>query len=75
MAKKTVRKIPRPKKGGDDCITWAGMTVCPHVVYVTEAQKKTIHKMHLRNVARMSKAKSVTAGQAKKKRKSAAGSA
>jgi hypothetical protein len=56
-------KIPAPKKIGD-CVTFAGMVVCPHAVYLTTGQKKAVHAMHRENVAKLSK--SASAQKAKK---------
>ena len=58
-------KIPAPKKIGD-CVTFAGMVVCPHAVFLTSEQKKTVHAMHRKNVAKLSK--SAKAAKAKKAR-------
>jgi hypothetical protein len=44
--------IPKPAQT-DGCISVGGLTVCPHVVYLTKSQSKTIHKMHGRNVVKM----------------------
>jgi hypothetical protein len=71
-------KIPAPKKVGD-CIGFAGLSVCPHTVYLTAGQRKAVHTMHRRNVATLKKLKSVAkaksragSGKRQKKRKAAA---
>jgi hypothetical protein len=63
-------KIPAPKKAGD-CVGFAGLTVCPHTVFLTAAQKKKVHSMHSANVSTLKtlKAKAKVAS----KRKSAGG--
>jgi len=56
--------IPAPKQVSD-CMSIGGLTVCPHVVHLTDEQMETVHKMHLQNVAKVQKYKDV----AKRKRK------
>jgi hypothetical protein len=63
-------KIPAPKQRGG-CVEYMGMTVCPHVVYLTKSQRRTVHKMHRDNVAKVKKLEKTAKG-GKKKRSSKA---
>jgi hypothetical protein len=46
--------VPTAKQKGG-CVTIGGMTVCPHVVYLTNTQKKAVYKMHRQNALKMKK--------------------
>ena len=59
-------KIPAPRKSDDDCIRFAGLTVCPHTVYLTKTQKKAVDRMHLQNVSKIKRLKSVAARKSAK---------
>jgi len=62
-------KIPAPKPGDDDCVTFAGMVVCPHTAFLTQPQVQAVHRMHDRNVARLKKLKTAAKKKSSKKRK------
>jgi hypothetical protein len=62
-------KIPAPKKGSGDCISVGGLTVCPHVVYLTKTQKNATQKMHLQNVSKVQKLAAKAQSPKKKKAK------
>jgi hypothetical protein len=57
MPKNPKPKIPAPKRSDNDCISFGGLTVCPHTVYLTRAQKKSVDKMHSHNVSKLRKRK------------------
>jgi hypothetical protein len=64
-------KIPAPKKIGN-CVKVFGLTVCPHTVYLTSTQKKSVHAMHRENIAKVKKlASKKTAKTAKAKSRKA----
>ena len=60
-------KIPAPAPSGD-CINVGGLTVCPHVVHLTKAQKRSVLAMHRKNVAKMKKIESAAIAKARKKK-------
>jgi hypothetical protein len=49
-------KIPAAKKVGA-CVTFAGLTVCPHKVYLTPKQKKSVYGLHQKNATALTKLK------------------
>jgi len=62
-------KIPAPKPSGD-CVTIDGMTVCPHSVHLTKAQKKIVYAMHRKNVVQAKRLASAAKKKASKKKAS-----
>jgi hypothetical protein len=62
-------RIPAPKRTAEACTSIGGITVCPHVVYLTREQTKTVHQMHLKNVA--AAGRSIKAAKAKTTKKQA----
>jgi hypothetical protein len=64
--------IPAPKQSGD-CRSIGGLTVCPHVVYLTKTQTRTVHKMHARNVAKTQKTKNTSKALGRKKKRKTKG--
>jgi hypothetical protein len=64
-------KIPAPKRLGD-CVTFAGMVVCPHAVYLTTEQKDAVHAMHRTNIKKLSNPTGAAIAKKRKKRGGAA---
>jgi len=60
-------KIPAPKRTAEACTSIGGITVCPHVVYLTKEQKAAVQQMHLDNVAAVRKGKKSKKTKATKK--------
>ena len=50
------KTIPPPTPAGG-CVTYMGMTVCPHLVHLKPKQMKTVKKMHQRNIAELKRLK------------------
>ena len=65
--KTSAQTIPPATQSGD-CVTIDGMTVCPHLVHLTKAQKKTVYAMHRKNVAKAKKLGSAAKKKARKKK-------
>jgi hypothetical protein len=61
-------RIPAPKNVGD-CTSIGGITLCPHLVHLTEKQIATVHKMHLQNVSKIQKRKNAPKAKGSKKKK------